>query len=71
MAIPNSPVLPPHNTTPSHPASTGAEWRCLECNKLLGMRRGGKLQVRVQGHDYLVSLPVEAKCRGCDTYNRT
>ncbi|WP_054008827.1 hypothetical protein [Cypionkella psychrotolerans] len=48
-----------------------ADWRCLECGKLLGVRRGAKLHVRVQGHDYTVSLPAEAICRGCGTHNRT
>lgn len=71
MAIPNFPVPTSRRSTPSHPPPAGAEWRCLECGKLLGVRRGGKLQVRVHGHDYLVSLPVEATCRGCATFNRT
>ena len=51
--------------------SPRSEWRCLECNKLLGIRRGAKLAVRVHGHDYLVSLPVEAVCRGCGARNHT
>lgn len=71
MAIPNFPVQPPRNTTPSRPVPSGAEWRCLDCNKLLGVRRGGKLHVRAHGHEYFVSLPVEATCRGCGTFNRT
>ncbi len=58
------PVEPPFWLAP-------AEWRCLECGKLLGIRRAGKLQVRQHGHDYLVSLPVEATCRGCGAFNRT
>jgi hypothetical protein len=66
MAISN---VPPKSASPN--VSTRAEWRCLECGKLLGVRRGAKLQVRVQGHDYLVSLPVEACCRGCGTHNQT
>lgn len=71
MAFPNFPLLPPRSTIPSYPASGGADWRCLECGKLLGVRRGGKLHVRVHGHDYLVTLPAEAVCRGCGTVNRT
>ncbi|WP_054006376.1 hypothetical protein [Cypionkella psychrotolerans] len=55
-----------------HPADfLQNDWRCLECGKLLGVRRGAKLHVRVQGHDYTVSLPAEAICRGCGTHNRT
>lgn len=48
-----------------------AEWRCRRCGKLLGVHRGGKLQMRFKDHEYLVSLPVEATCRGCGTHNRT
>ena len=47
------------------------EWRCLECKKLLGIRRGARLQIRVHGHDYAVNLPVDATCRGCRTFNQT
>lgn len=48
-----------------------AEWRCLECGKLLGVRHGARLHIRLQRHNYLVSLPVEATCPGCETRNRT
>lgn len=71
MANPTSPLLPPRSTVPTHPAPVGADWRCLECGKLLGVRRGGKLHVRVHGHDYLVSLPAQAVCRGCGAVNHT
>ena len=50
---------------------TEAEWRCLECGKLLGVRHGARLHVRLHGYCYLVSLPVEAACRGCGALNRT
>lgn len=49
----------------------GADWRCRSCSKLLGIRRRGRLEVRVHRHDYLVSLPVEATCPGCGRFNRT
>jgi RNase P subunit RPR2 len=48
-----------------------AEWRCHECGKLLGVRHGARLHIRLQRHNYLVSLPVEATCHGCGTKNRT
>lgn len=48
-----------------------SEWRCLECGKLLGVRHGARLHVRVQRHNYLVSLPAEAVCPVCDAKNRT
>ena len=50
--------------------ATCAEWRCRACARLLGIRRGAKLHVRLHGHDYTVSLPAEAICRGCGTFNR-
>jgi len=67
------PITPPPNPSRHIPQThlPTAEWRCLECGKLLGVRRGGKLQVRVQGQDYLANLPVEATCRGCGQFNRT
>ena len=61
-----SPLSP--RTNPNFPT---AEWRCHECNKLLGVRRGAKLQLRFQGHNYLANLPVEAICRGCGARNHT
>lgn len=48
-----------------------SEWRCVECGKLLGVRHGALLHIRLQRHNYLVSLPVEASCHGCGTPNRT
>jgi len=48
-----------------------AEWRCLECGKLLGVRHGARLHIRLQRHNYLVSLPVEAVCPACEAKNRT
>ncbi|WP_434619929.1 hypothetical protein [Tabrizicola sp. M-4] len=67
------------NVRPSHQSITRfssssvppAEWRCLECGKLLGVRHGARIQIRFQRHCYLVSLPVEAICRGCGTVNQT
>jgi RNase P subunit RPR2 len=47
------------------------EWRCHECGKLLGVRHGARLHIRLQRHNYLVSLPVEATCHGCGAKNRT
>jgi len=48
-----------------------AEWRCLECGKLLGVRHGARLHIRLQRHCYFVSLPVEAVCPACEARNRT
>jgi hypothetical protein len=53
------------------PSPKPVEWRCLECGKLLGVRHGAQLNIRLQGHCYLVNLPVEAICRGCGAENRT
>ena len=46
------------------------DWRCRSCGKLLGKCRAGGLHIHLHGHDYTVSLPVEATCRGCGTHNR-
>ena len=48
-----------------------ADWRCLECGKLLGVRHGALLHIRLQRHNYLVNLPVEAVCYGCGADNKT
>ena len=48
-----------------------SEWRCTECNKLLGVRHGARLHIRLQRHNYLVSLPVEVTCHGCGSPNAT
>lgn len=47
------------------------EWRCIECGKLLGVRHGARLHIRLQRHNYLVSLPVEAVCPSCAAENQT
>ena len=48
-----------------------SEWRCVECGKLLGVRHGARVHIRLQRHNYLVSLPVKAVCYGCGTENKT
>ncbi|GGE82647.1 hypothetical protein H1W37_03605 [Stappia taiwanensis] len=53
------------------PKASGADWRCTRCDKLLGVRRDGQLHLRfARGHEYLVSLPAVATCRGCGTLNK-
>jgi RNase P subunit RPR2 len=47
------------------------EWRCSHCDKLLGICRDGRLHLRFgRGHEYFVSFPVVATCRGCGTLNQ-
>lgn len=71
MTYPNNPRFS-SRTTPFIPSILQpSEWRCVECNKLLGVRHGALLHIRLQRHNYLVSLPVEATCYGCGTPNRT
>lgn len=46
------------------------EWRCLECGKLLGQVRDGRLLLRLsRGHTLLVGFPATMACRGCRTLN--
>ena len=53
------------------PISLNPEWRCTRCDKLLGVCRGGRMHLRfARGHEYLVSLPAQATCRGCGTLNQ-
>jgi hypothetical protein len=58
--------------TKTKPSTTlNADWRCTQCRKLLGVIEGGGLHLRFsQGHEYFVSLPATANCRGCRTLNR-
>ena len=59
-----------HATVSRGHVSSAADWRCSGCGCLLGVRRDGRLQVRLaRGHQYLVSLPSQATCRGCGTLN--
>jgi hypothetical protein len=52
----------------SHPPS---EWRCTGCDKLLGVRREGRMHIRfARAHEYLAGFPVTATCRGCGTLNQ-
>lgn len=61
---PGQAAIPPAN-------GSSIEWRCTCCAKLLGIRRGGRMHLRfARGHEYLVSLPATATCRGCGALNR-
>ena len=53
------------------PTTSNAEWRCTRCDKLLGVRRDGRMHLRfARGHEYFVGFPVVATCRGCGTLNQ-
>ena len=68
MPTPFLPRRPGAATTP--PETADAAWRCTRCDKLLGVRRGGRLHLRhSRNHEYLVCLPVSATCRACGTLN--
>ncbi|WP_324754039.1 hypothetical protein [Roseovarius sp. Pro17] len=50
--------------------STGRDWRCQKCCKLLGCCSDGGVHVNfARGHQYIVSTPVAAICRRCGTLN--
>jgi len=43
----------------------------MRCDKLLGVSRDGHMHLRfARGHEYFVSFPVTANCRGCGTLNQ-
>lgn len=46
------------------------EWRCMGCDKLLGILEGFRLSIRfARGHQYQAGLPVSCVCRSCRTLN--
>jgi hypothetical protein len=55
----------------SKPIRLNSEWRCMRCDKLLGVCRDGRMHLRFnRAHEYFVSFPVVAICRGCSTLNQ-
>lgn len=57
--------------TNSRNTSSAGEWRCTQCDKLLGVCRDGQMHLRfARSHEYLVGFPVVATCRGCGTLNK-
>ena len=61
LGVAPAPSISPHSST---------EWRCTKCGKLLGICQNGRMHLRfARRHEYLVSLPVAATCRGCGTLN--
>lgn len=60
-------IAPPTRSTTIH----STDWRCTRCDKLLGVCRDGRMHLRfARGHEYFVSFPVVATCRGCGTLNQ-
>jgi phage FluMu protein Com len=46
------------------------EWRCKQCDKVLGVVEGGRLHIQfARGHQYIVGFPATSVCRGCRTLN--
>jgi RNase P subunit RPR2 len=47
------------------------EWRCKECDTLLGVERGTRLYLRYKQAQYIVDgdYAVLAVCRNCTTVN--
>ena len=62
--------LPPIRRRSNHPWS-GADWRCTECDALLGRIKDGVLHVRFgRRHEYVTALPATCTCCGCGGLNR-
>lgn len=76
MQTPHRPSHTARSSRPGHiptPTANGSsiEWRCTCCDKLLGVRRDGRMHLRfARGHEYFVGFPVVATCRGCGTLNQ-
>ena len=53
------------------PTTASSNWCCTQCGKKLGVHRDGRMHLRYTGrHEYFVSYPVVANCRGCGTLNQ-
>ena len=49
------------------------EWRCRECNTLLGVASGARIQIRYRQAQYVIEgerFTVTAVCRCCHTVNQ-
>ena len=52
------------------PRRTSRDWRCSNCDRLLGRHEGERIHLKMdRAHEYLVSLPATATCRGCGALN--
>lgn len=71
MAYPSTTQSSRHATVRPPSPVQAVEWRCHDCGKLLGVHHGPRLHIRLQRHNYFVSLPAEAVCPGCGAENRT
>ncbi len=46
------------------------EWRCIRCQKLLGIIHHKRIHIRFGGkYQYIVARPVTTICRRCETLN--
>ena len=45
------------------------EWRCQDCERLLGKFNTMQLQIRRKPLDYVVGFPVYATCPSCGALN--
>ena len=45
------------------------EWRCKQCETLLGIERGGKLYLKYKKAHFVVQGAVLAVCRSCSELN--
>jgi phage FluMu protein Com len=50
---------------------TDWQWRCVECDALLGVEVRGQMHLKYKAAQYVVTGPVQAVCRRCATTNET
>lgn len=45
------------------------DWRCQDCQRLLGKDDGAQMRIRRKPLDYVVGFPVYATCPNCGALN--
>ena len=62
-------ALTTRHTGPGLHQGIPRQWRCTNCNKLLGIYRDGQMHIRTsRGLEYMTGFPVMSAC-SCGTLN--
>jgi len=63
----HDPIYPntPHRNHPQ------IEWRCRQCNRLMGAPHGSRLHISIGNrYDYFATYPVTGRCPNCGALNQ-